>query len=299
MTAAVTPAQLKNTTITPAQLMNPAAANFTQANPFQPAGPLAQNADPGTTNRGICTLTHNGNVFRFRTNPNSVWWTYELITRVEQTYGGRVVQVLGTRLDDLSVKVECGAGGWDYLMSMVYYLRNVLSDQRGGETATFEYTTRSWKLKVYSLNLPFQDDVTATTREVELQFKIQEDVSQVISASTLNAELSALQEGIYRPSDNIRNEFNDASSQSPLAGGGANAYAAAKSALSSLINNMPYDTSAPTNTVDTSPQGSDPTGTAGLGLSIQSLSGLPILGPAIAGLVPILNSFTGAAGGLL
>ena len=146
---------------------------------------------PGGGTSGICTLTASGKTFQFRTNPNSVWWTYELITHVDETYGGRVIQILGTRLGDLSVKIECGSqynqlnnqqGGWPYLMSVVDYLASLMNTQRvpkpgAAAPGVFEYTTRGWKLGVYALTVPFQDEVTATTREVELQFKIQEDIS--------------------------------------------------------------------------------------------------------------------------
>src|ERR1700756_4895448 len=61
---------------------------------------------------GICTLTWNGSTLQFRTNPNSIEWTYTLNTKVENTYGGRVIQILSTKIDDLTVTVECGWGGW-------------------------------------------------------------------------------------------------------------------------------------------------------------------------------------------
>lgn len=172
-------------------------------------GKVGYGAGAGTQT-GIASLTWGNSVFRFRTNPNQIWWSSELITHVQQTYGGRVVQILGCRLGELTVKVECGWGGWDYLTQVVVYLRDLLVNQRNGVPATFEYTTRGWKMSVYALSIPFQDDWQAVTREITLRFKIQEDISGIVTQSTLQAELSRLQEGIYGPGTSAHNKYNDA-----------------------------------------------------------------------------------------
>lgn len=148
--------------------------------------------------RGIASLTFGGDTLRFRTNPNEIWWSYSLNTHVEQTYGGRVVQILSTRIDDLVIKIECGRGGWDYMNKVVDFLRKMMIEQRkdGGKTATFSYTTRRWKMKVYALSVPFQDTVTATVRELEIRFKVQEDLTGEMSKLALDTELARLQDGI-------------------------------------------------------------------------------------------------------
>lgn len=175
------------------------------------AGPMSNNSGPSGVSTGLCTLSFQNQVFRFRTNPNEMWWNYELLQNVEETYGGRVIQVLGTRLGDLEVKVECGHGGVQYLMEVVYMLRNLMSDQRNGNPATFEYTTRNWKLNVYSMSIPFQDQFDATVREIPLNFKIQEDVTGVMSQVTLDAAFALLQDGVYAPGYPLHNQYNDAS----------------------------------------------------------------------------------------
>jgi len=155
-------------------------------------------AAPGGNNphRGIASLEFGGKVLRFRTNPNEVWWNYSLITAVENTYGGRVVQILGAKIDDLVVTIECGRGGWNYQRQVVGFMRDMIADQRKGDPGTFSYTTRNWRLKVFALSVPFQDSVTATTREIELRFKVQEDVSGVMSSLALSTELARLQDGV-------------------------------------------------------------------------------------------------------
>lgn len=149
------------------------------------------------TARGICTLSAPGQApLQFRTNPNEITWDYSLITHIEQTYGGRVVQILGVKMDNLVVKVDCGQGGWPYAMYIVQYMRDLMVNQRSGNAATFTYTTRNWRLKVFAENVPFHDSVGETVRELTLNFRIQEDISSVMTSASLSDALSALQDGI-------------------------------------------------------------------------------------------------------
>jgi len=66
----------------------------------------------------------------------------------------------------------------------------------GGTTAVFSYTTRRWRMKVFALSVPFQDSVTETVREIEIRFKVQEDLTGEMSKLALDAELARLQNGI-------------------------------------------------------------------------------------------------------
>jgi hypothetical protein len=146
--------------------------------------------------RGIASITHGSKSLVFRTNPNSIMWSYKLNTQVENTYGGRVVQILSTSMEDLKVVIECGIGGWNYSMKVTEFMRDMFVDQRAGEPGRFRYTTRGWDMKVYAAGIPFQDRVTETTREIELQSKIQEDVSGILTNQTISKELLRLKEGI-------------------------------------------------------------------------------------------------------
>ncbi len=151
---------------------------------------------PYPDERGICSITHKGKTLRFRTNPNTIRWTRKLNRAIDNTYGGRVIQLLSASIDDLVVKADCGRGGWEYKQEIVRFMRDLLIDQRQGEPATFEYNTRGWVMKVYATSVPFSDEKGAVLREFELNFKVQEDVSGVISQATLNSELARLQDGI-------------------------------------------------------------------------------------------------------
>lgn len=155
--------------------------------------------------RGICSLkTDSGKTFRFRTNPNSIKWKYVLNTSIEDTYGGRVIQILSTRITQLQVQVEAGWGGWPYVVKVAYFIRDLMNEQRNGKPATFEYTTKNWKLKVFAVSIPFSDAVGKPNSKIDMAFNVVEDTNQALSSASIGAELARLQEGIgYK-----RNKYN-------------------------------------------------------------------------------------------
>lgn len=166
----------------------------------QRAAPLA------TTERGIASLYHpEVGTLRFRSNPKEFNWSYTLTKRVDQTYGGRVIQLLGTRIEDFNLKADCGNGRWEYMNKVAKFMRDIMIFQRGGTPATFEYTTRGWKFNAFVTSVPFADAVEEVLREFEIGLKVQEDVSGLMSKNTLSAELRRLQDGIgFR-----RSKYND------------------------------------------------------------------------------------------
>jgi len=162
-----------------------------------------------TGERGIASLRHpgvnGGAALRFRCNPKEFNWSYTLNKRIDQTYGGRVIQLLGTRIDDFTFKADSGLGRWGYLNQVAKFMRDVMITQRNGIPATFEYTTRGWKFNAYVVSVPFADAVEEVLREFEIGLKVQEDVSGLMSRNTLQAELRRLQDGIgFR-----RSKYND------------------------------------------------------------------------------------------
>lgn len=153
----------------------------------------------------MASISHGGKVFRFRTNPNSIRWTYTLNTKVDETYGGRVVQILSASIDDLVVTADAGGGGWEYLYAAAIFFRDMLFDQRsGGEPGTFSYPNRGWEMDVYAVNFPFKDGWNEVRREFTMQFKVQEDVSGVVTSDTVTAEIERLKKGI----EYEHNDFN-------------------------------------------------------------------------------------------
>lgn len=160
---------------------------------------------------GIASITHQGKTLRFRTNPNSITWEYNLRTNIEETYGGQVVQVLSANIDNLKVTADAGRGGWPYLESVALFFRDMLYDQREGrgEPGVFRYPTRGWELKVYALNFPFKDSVQDVLKEFTLNFRVQEDVTGIVSSSLIESEMAKLSKGIGWE----RNEYNTPASE--------------------------------------------------------------------------------------
>ena len=196
--------------------------------------PIAQIVTPSLTlppqqlskSRGTCTITSPGvGTLTFRTNPNEITWDYELITHIEQTYGGRVVQILGIKMDNLVVKVDCGQGGWPYAMYVVQFMRDLMVTQRNGVPAMFTYTTRGWQLKVFAQNVPFHDAVPETVREMELNFKIQQDVTGAQTSASLSNILNSLQDGIGFYTSIFNNYSSGSGSATNNAAGGGPASA--------------------------------------------------------------------------
>ena len=164
-------------------------------------------AQLGPDERGIASLSHPdvSTTFRFRSNPKQFNWSYTLNKRIDQTYGGRVVQLLSTRIDDFSFTVYCGTERWAYMNQAANFMRDVMVKQRNGVPATFEYTTRGWKFNAFIVSVPFADAVEEVLREFEVSMKVQEDLSGLISRNTLSAELRRLQDGLaFR-----RSKYND------------------------------------------------------------------------------------------
>lgn len=151
------------------------------------------------------SLSHSGRTHWFRLDPNRVSWSYNLNTKVDETYGGRVVQLLSVNLDSLTIEVDSGRGGWQYLSSVNRFCRDVMMLQKEtGEPAVFSMPSRGWEMKVYLAVLPFADDVENVKYSFTLRFKIQEDVSGVISSDSMNSELNKIREGIGYE----RNDYN-------------------------------------------------------------------------------------------
>lgn len=154
---------------------------------------------------GIASIRHGGRFLRFRANPNEFSWSYNLIKRVDQTYGGRVIQLLGCNIGDFTIKADAGKGRWEYMQKMISFLRDIMVAQRNGVPATFEYTTRGWKLRAFVAAIPFQDEYTAVARPFEIQLKVQEDISGLMTKNFLSAELRRMKDGVGWS----RSQFND------------------------------------------------------------------------------------------
>lgn len=90
--------------------------------------------------------------FTFRLDPESVRWEYRIKATVKRTVGGKVVQVFGTELGDMTVTGSFGVGGWREQQRMLAAMQAIGDAQArgdGGEPLRFLYPPRKWDFLVY------------------------------------------------------------------------------------------------------------------------------------------------------
>jgi hypothetical protein len=107
----------------------------------------------------------DGPSIAFRIDPDSIEWNYEINTAVIPTVAGRVVQVLGATLSDMTVlgkygqNVAAGADGesWKLAEAFANRIRQIQQHQSRDATqhgkmhapATFNYSPKGWRFQVY------------------------------------------------------------------------------------------------------------------------------------------------------
>lgn len=101
----------------------------------------------------------------FRIDPDAIEWSYEIDTTVIDTVGGRVVQVLGATLSDMTISGHYGqnhAAGpdgesWKLAEAFANRIREIQAYQSRDATqhgkmhvpATFNYSPKGWRFLVY------------------------------------------------------------------------------------------------------------------------------------------------------
>jgi hypothetical protein len=75
----------------------------------------------------LLTFTGGARNFVVRTNPNFILWSYQLRTKVFNTYGGRVIQILGVNFGTVSIEIESGGGGLAEFQRVIKWFRDTRS----------------------------------------------------------------------------------------------------------------------------------------------------------------------------
>lgn len=87
----------------------------------------------------------------FRIDPMSVSWDYTIKLSESNTVGGRVVQVLGSNLGDMTVIGNFGIGGWQEQTAFLERMK-LIADRQQASTAApmrFFYPPKGWDFLVY------------------------------------------------------------------------------------------------------------------------------------------------------
>lgn len=135
--------------------------------------------------------------FRFRIDPESIEWTYKLNTHTDNTYGGKVIQILSVQINTMTIPIVSGAGGRAYMMSVFNFFRDMMIWQRDtGKSGTFTYTPRGYNLKIFASNLKLEDNLQNVIFPVSMAFDVQADLAGIVKDQIISAEIAHLQQGI-------------------------------------------------------------------------------------------------------
>lgn len=86
----------------------------------------------------------------FRIDPISISWSYSIKTNVTETVGGKVVQVFGTSLSDMTVRGKFSS--WqeqDRFLALVKRWIDSVTDNKDAPPLRFTYAPRNWDFLVY------------------------------------------------------------------------------------------------------------------------------------------------------
>jgi hypothetical protein len=106
----------------------------------------------------------DGPAVTFRIDPESISWNWTVLTNVIDTIGGRVIQVIGAYLDDLTVQGSFGQDhstpsgeSWRQAEAFLKVVTQIMEHQSSDASkqaemhppAVFSYPPRSWRFQCY------------------------------------------------------------------------------------------------------------------------------------------------------
>jgi hypothetical protein len=169
---------------------------------------------------------------QLRVDPEAIMYNYVLNTKTDETYGGRVIQILSTTVTDLMVPCMAGKGGRQYLGQVASFFKDMMIWQRDSQNlGTFSYSPRNISLRVYAAALQIDDSTGNITFPFTMMFKVMEDITGQAAGNAIDAEINKLKDGVGY----TRNQYNDPDMNPPppvpatdpnggvTAGGGAGA----------------------------------------------------------------------------
>lgn len=165
---------------------------------------------------GTATLGYPGGPsIAFRIDPDLITWNWQVLTNVIETIGGRVIQVLGARLDDFTVQGSLGqdhragpvngqswvmAGRFVTAVTQIMEAQSADSNQQGKmhPPAVFNYPPKGWRFSCYVKSLTDPDGGSsvvlksgkANQRYVLSLFVVQDASASLVRAGTTNGVFS-------------------------------------------------------------------------------------------------------------
>lgn len=159
---------------------------------------------------GTATLGYPGGpAVAFRLDPELIEWSWQVLANVVETIGGRVIQVLGAYLDDLTVQGSLGQGSgvsWAHANAFLSTVTKIMeaqsadSNQQGKmhPPAVFTYPPKNWRFNVYVKALTDPDGQSSVVlrpgkfnqRYSLSLFIVQDGSSSLVKAGTTNGVFS-------------------------------------------------------------------------------------------------------------
>lgn len=136
----------------------------------------------------------------FAMNPDEVKWAYKNNTVSRDTIGGRVVQVLSSTVDVMTITGR--AGSRRELQVMSNNLKKIMQYQvKTSEPVNFKVPSRNWNFLVYIQNISGLGwDVTTTSYPYEINLMIQDDLTGIAAKSINKSVFESLTLGMgYNP----------------------------------------------------------------------------------------------------
>ena len=123
---------------------------------------------------GKATLGFTGGpAIAFRIDPERIEWNFEVLTNVVETIGGRVIQVIGSQLDDMTVTGSFGQDhstprgeSWRQAEAFLLMIQRIMDFQASDANkqammhppAIFTYPPKNWRFQVYVKDLSDADN---------------------------------------------------------------------------------------------------------------------------------------------
>jgi len=145
------------------------------------------------------TLTDNttGTVYSFPFNVNSLSWSYQMNTSSYSTIGGRVTQLLSTRVNTVSLQGE--AGSRQNLLNLYAQFKTMQDNQNLHKVSmTLNIPSQSLTMNVWLEQMQIGWGVDTVTYMYNMAFEADGDLSSSsqLSSATVNDALNRINSGI-------------------------------------------------------------------------------------------------------
>lgn len=134
--------------------------------------------------------------FAFPYAPESIQWSYTLRTSVQETLGGRVVQLLGMQANSMTISGK--AGSRERLDSLAKEIVRIMKKHIATDrSVVLQLPTRDLVFNVYVQSLPnIERNVKSVAYPYSLTLKVDHIEANIRSELVLNAALQRLYKGV-------------------------------------------------------------------------------------------------------